>query len=350
MSWARCLLRAVLATAALACAAISAAGEQRAAVGFTPTAAQCAALPELDARIQAITSCKKAAAGAKVTAVRPCVDWWLGWLASCLAPPECHTQVGAYYSHLTGAMALKDRSAILKTAGLAEAVNGQLRISCAATAAPAKPPPAAKPPAGKPPAVKPPAITTGLGADVDKLVEKSPTLLANLKRIQGFGTIKYGEAGKGTYWDPNTKTMVIDPNQKGDALEVVTSLAHESGHALYRQPPVSGRLSREEFIKRSTSESLKNEGEATLVNIKIQQELAKQKVDITVAGRQIDKFAAIAKKYPAAKDRDKARQEIAELFRKGESPSTDGSDRSYEEVYGEDYGKIYDRYYAKKKP
>jgi len=390
MSWAAGRLpRAVLTTAILICGASGADAKEQSVAGFTPSAAQCAALPELDTRLQAITSCKKGAAGEKTTVVRSCMDWWLGWPASCMVPASCQSQVGAYYSHLTGAMGLKDRSGILESAAVAEAVNAQLRISCAAAAkppipvrppTPAKPPTADTPPtptrpptAGTPPAwppmagtspspakrpaaEKPPPITTGLGEDIDKLVAQSPTLLANFKTIMAMPkvTVVWGPAGGGSRWSYKPPTMVIDSNHKGKTGEVLGTLAHESGHALYSPAHTwDPTLSRADFVKRNLDESLRNEGEATLMNVQIMLEYEKAKIPARVSAgtsAHAAKYVEIYKKYPT--DRNKARQEIANWFRDHEYPSGQKlklgeKRRTYGEEYGKRWGEKYDELHAK---
>lgn len=217
----------------------------------------------------------------------------------------------------------------------------------AAKAAPAATP-AAAPPATPEAPVEKPAVTTGLGEDVDRLSSKSPTLVDNVKTMQKDGwTIEYGPAGGGSFCDSTAKKIVIDQNEKNDAPTVVQTLAHESGHALYKQDPYvdgNGR-SREEFVSKNTMRLLKDEGEATLVNIKVRDEIvANGGKDIGVAGSRSWTYTQIAKKYPDPKDRDKARTEIANEFADNENPSTDAS-KTYRQYYAKTYEDHWDKHH-----
>ena len=197
-------------------------------------------------------------------------------------------------------------------------------------------------PAPPAPSPKPPAVTTGLGAKVDALVEKSPTLQGNLKKLQEDGwTTVYGEAGKGSFCDKTAKRIVIDPNDKNNPVGVTQTLAHESGHALYTADPYikPDGLTRAEYVAKNANRDLKDEGEATLMNAKIRDEIGDP--DIGIAGAQAKKYEAIAKKYPDAADRDTARQAIADVFAKGEHPSTDPT-KTYEDYYGKTYADFWD--------
>lgn len=198
---------------------------------------------------------------------------------------------------------------------------------------------------------------SGLGSEVDEMVDKSPTLKQNMEdaRAKGFN-VRYGEKGKGTYLDPETKEIVIDPAEKGDPAGIAQSLAHETGHALYEQDAYVDMdgLSKEEYVKRNTMRHLKDEGEATITNIKVREEIlaATRKADgsggtdIGVAGSQGEQYKALYAKYPDPKDRDKLREEIGKVFAKGETPSTDKSS-NYEDYYGETYKNHWDEKHAK---
>jgi len=192
-----------------------------------------------------------------------------------------------------------------------------------------------------------PPVKTGLGDDVDKLAGKSPTLQKNLQKLQDDGwTIKYGEPGKGSFCDKKAKTIVIDPNDKGNSASITQTLAHESGHALYTADPYvpHNGLTKDEYVRRNVESGLKDEGEATLTNAQVRKEINQAGgPDIGIAGTQTDKYQAIADKYPDPADRDKARKEIADLFGEGENPSTDPS-KTYREYYGEPYKKFYDEH------
>lgn len=192
---------------------------------------------------------------------------------------------------------------------------------------------------------------SGLGQDVDDIVNKSPTLKGNIEALQKQGyTISYGEKGKGTYVNKESKSIVIDENSKGDPMSVVQSLAHESGHAMYTADPYQGMdgKTRDEYVKANTNSNLKDEGEATITNLIVREELMKAdpKMDIGVAGAQSKKYKELYEqnkdKISDPKERDKLRQQIGDAFADGEHPSTDPS-KTYRQYYGKTYEDHWDK-------
>jgi len=107
---------------------------------FSPTAAQCAALPDLDRMINSINACRMNI-GPKTT-VSSCMSWWLGWPTSCIVPASCTSQVDQYYALLTGRMSMQNRKSVPSEVGRAEAINGQLRNACRQVPATPNGPPA----------------------------------------------------------------------------------------------------------------------------------------------------------------------------------------------------------------
>ena len=188
------------------------------------------------------------------------------------------------------------------------------------------------------------AAATGLGAAVDGLAARSPTLQTNLTALQADGwKIEYGPAGKGSFTDRNKKQIVIDSDEKGHPNQVVQTLAHESGHARYQPDPYvpPNGLTRNQYIQRNVDRSLKDEGEATMTNAQVRQEIQQNGgPDIGIAGAQSTKYADIAKQYPEPSQRDQAREAIGRVFADGEHPSTDPS-----QTYGQYYGQTYEHYW-----
>jgi type VI secretion system secreted protein VgrG len=188
-------------------------------------------------------------------------------------------------------------------------------------------------------------VETGMGDDVDALVKKSLTLTKNIKDLLAKGwKIRYGDAGGGTYCDRDKKEIVIDSNDKGNAKAVTQSLAHESGHAEYTPDPMVPQdgLTKEQWAAANANRNLKDEGEATMTNAQVEQEIYDNGgPDIGIAGAQSDKYQDIYKKYQDPADRDKARQEIGDLFADGEHPSTDTS-KTYRDYYTDPYRKAWD--------
>ena len=190
------------------------------------------------------------------------------------------------------------------------------------------------------------AVKTGLGDDVDKEAAKCPSFAQNIQKLQDNGwSVEYGPKGKGSYCNRTAKKIVIDENNKGNTTATLTTLAHESGHAGYSPEPYvkPDGLTKEQYARRNAGRSLKDEGEATLTNIEVKECLKKNGgKNISVAGANAAKYEKIAKKYPDAKDRDKARKEIGDIFADNEHPSTDPS-KTYRQYYEKPFRDFYDK-------
>ncbi|TRW16740.1 hypothetical protein [Glacieibacterium frigidum] len=177
-----------------------------------------------------------------------------------------------------------------------------------------------------------------LGADTLALASKSPSLMADMKKLEADGwKVEFGKAGGGTFADKSTKTITIDRNDKGDAKELVLSLSHEVGHARY-----NGKVdtsSKAAFL-RST---LADEGAATLSNIRAQREILRNGgEDIGIAGNPANEKAYNAAFDQFRKDGNaaKARDAIGTIYGNGEFTSTTG------QSYNDYYGSFYDKYYG----
>lgn len=197
-----------------------------------------------------------------------------------------------------------------------------------------------------------PPTVTGLGSSVDALTAQSPTLKSNIDTLQKGGwTIRYGDAGKGSYCDKNQKIIVIDSQLQNDSSSVTQVLSHESGHALYTADPYvspTGRT-KDEYVSLNTNRELKDEGEATLVNSKVRQEILKNSgTDIGISGTQIASYEKAIAKYTSDVDRDKARQEIADIFADNEQPSGTPSGTTYRSHYSKHYSDFWDNEVAPK--
>ncbi len=192
-------------------------------------------------------------------------------------------------------------------------------------------------------------VSTGLGADVDALANKSPTLQNNVRTLQQKGwTIQYGAAGRGSYTDRNTKTIVVDGSERGNPTAVAQTLSHESGHAGYTPdayvPPAG--LTRDQYIAQNTNSSLKDEGEATMTNVQVRNEIVGNGgPDIGVAGAQADQYQAIAAQDAGPGQRDAARQQIGDAFADGEHPSTSPG-QTYRQYYNQPYANYWDQHVA----
>jgi hypothetical protein len=189
-----------------------------------------------------------------------------------------------------------------------------------------------------------PAVKSGLGEDVDRALGGSARLADGMKALKDKGwKFEFGKNGAGSWCDKDAKKIVIDGSEKGNLREILTTLAHELGHAQYKQDPYvdTDGLTRQQYVDANTMRLLKDEGEAVLTNIEIQRQLnANKGAKIDVAGANARAYGKIYDAYLEHGDRDRARREIAEHFRDNEHPSTDPS-----KTYGEYYGKSFADYY-----
>jgi type VI secretion system secreted protein VgrG len=197
-----------------------------------------------------------------------------------------------------------------------------------------------------------PAPTTGLGADIDKVVAQSPKLRADITKLQNAGwTIKYGTAGGGSFTRRKPPEIIIDPNDKAKAAAAAQSIAHEAGHALnpVNETSMSG-LTREQFIKQASANKLSGEGSATLSNLEAREQiLANGGADIGIAGTQDAKYEKIYKDYKAGKlTREQAKQQIAQVYGANEKTSNTKPPQSYQTYWETAYAKEWDRKYAGK--
>ncbi|HNW75069.1 MAG TPA: hypothetical protein PKN44_15675 [Bacteroidales bacterium] len=191
------------------------------------------------------------------------------------------------------------------------------------------------------------ALKTNLGEKIDKAIDKCPKFAENLKKLQNEGwSFEYGEKGKGSYCQKSAKKIVIDADEKNNTALVVQTMAHESGHAMYKADPYvpPDGLTKADYASKNANSSLKDEGEATLTNIEMKKCLKDNGgISINVAGVNAKKYEKIAEKYPDSKDRDKARQEIGDIFADGEHPST-APDKTYRQNYEQPYLDYYDKW------
>lgn len=188
--------------------------------------------------------------------------------------------------------------------------------------------------------------------DKAELIIKSSTLTEQLDslRVEGWRII-YGESGKGSYANKEKKIIAIDKSKKDDAIAFVRTLAHENGHALYKADPYvpSTGLTKKEYIDRNVERHLKDEGEATLNNLEIRDEIVfNGGPDIGVGGTKTKEYEMIYEVYKNSGDREKARKQIGGIFADGERPSTNPS-LTYREYYSGPYEEYYDRLLQKNK-
>ena len=181
---------------------------------------------------------------------------------------------------------------------------------------------------------------------IREIASKSPTLTSNLSTLRSSGwKITKGTAGGGSYADKQQKTITIDANEFNNPTSYIQTIAHESGHALYQSDPYvsPNGLTRQEYIEANASSSLKDEGEATLMNIQIRDEILKNNgPDIGIAGTQGAAYEKSYQNYQKHGDREKARTEIGNVFANNEVPST-APDKTYKQYYSKPYEDHWDK-------
>jgi type VI secretion system secreted protein VgrG len=188
--------------------------------------------------------------------------------------------------------------------------------------------------------------------NAEEVIEKSPTLKKDIKQLEKDGwDIKYGEAGKGSYADKDALEIVIDESKKDSADRIVQTLSHEKGHALYKSDPYVSPtgLTKEKYVEKNVKRNLKDEGEATLSNLEVRDEiLSSGGPDIGVAGTKTKQYEKVHLEYKSVGDREKAREAIGDIFADGERPSTNPN-MNYREYYSKPYEEFYDNTIANKK-
>lgn len=173
-----------------------------------------------------------------------------------------------------------------------------------------------------------------------ELVNKSPTLQKDLRELFADDwSVKWGEAGKGSFATRSTKTITLDPKLKDHPLLATSVLAHEVGHAKY--PYVPDYSSKNAYVQGA----LADEGAAAIKNIQVQREIIKAGgPDIGIAGHHKNHatYNKVFDQYMKDGDFGIASKKIGAVFEHGELASTSG------ETYGQYYGRWFDENKAKK--
>ncbi|MBN9673524.1 PAAR domain-containing protein [Roseibium aggregatum] len=199
--------------------------------------------------------------------------------------------------------------------------------------------------AGAGAAAAPPFVTTGLSAEVDEMVNMSPSLSSKLDELFADGWSIETRDGGGSATNHTEKTMFIDTGDGRSAEDQVRSLSHEAGHAAYGEAPYvpTTGLSRDEYVEANSREQSKSEGEATLSNIETRDEILENGgPDIGISGNPDNHagYESAYEDYERTGDRDTAREEIGDTYLDGETTST--THESYRDFYERQYGEHYD--------
>lgn len=200
---------------------------------------------------------------------------------------------------------------------------------------------------GPPPSPSEPqknTLTSNL-AESRRIAEMSPTLTGNIQKLKSKNwKFKIGTAGGGSYADKNKKEITIDITETGNPAGYVQTLAHETGHALYTADPYvpPNGLTKDQYVNTNVRSCLKDEGEATLMNAQVREEILQSGgPDIGIAGSQAASYKKSYSDYKVHGDREKAREEIGNIFASKEKPSTDPG-KTYADYYAEPYQNYWD--------
>lgn len=161
------------------------------------------------------------------------------------------------------------------------------------------------------------------------LLEMSPTLQADLDALQADGyTVRWGNAGGGSWIDSGAREIVIDSNMQGNGTALAMVIAHETGHHKFSEP--DNRDSKDEMVM----VLLRDEAAATINNAQVRNEiLAAGGPDIGFPGIHAAEYQAITDQLLSGEiTQEEALSQIAEQF-KTEQTSTTG--QTYEEYYGQ---------------
>jgi hypothetical protein len=218
---------------------------------------------------------------------------------------------------------------------------------------PAGPQPRPEPPFSVNPSAGPtqsgpaPPINSGLGPEIDKLLNLSPTLRDLWAKAQAQGwKIELTNEGK-SLADEKSKRLYINVNDVltqglGRPAAIASLLAHEIGHAATAYPPDLRGATREEFIQKNVEQGLRHEAAAAMVNLEARAEIAvNARVDIGVRGGldefYLDVWDRMHRTPPLT--REEAISEIAQYMAEEPDARNGTSKRETLEIY---YGDKYD--------
>ncbi|MBW8810037.1 MAG: hypothetical protein JF591_14695 [Lysobacter sp.] len=151
-----------------------------------------------------------------------------------------------------------------------------------------------------------------------------------LLQSEGY-TVRWGDAGKGTFIDEGKSEIVVDVDSKGHGADIAQALSHEIGHKNFSEP--EDRSTKETYV----NGLLRDEAAATIKNAEIRKEIMDNGgPDIGFPGTHAAQYEKITDQMLAGTiTREQALQQIATQF-KTETPST-STGQTYEDYYGSYY-------------
>jgi len=177
-------------------------------------------------------------------------------------------------------------------------------------------------------------MTKEAGDDVNALIAKSPSLQADLKKLNDADwQIEYGKPGGGSYVNRRDKLITLDGSLKGRPTAYTQTLSHEIGHAMYGH--------QDNFSSKTTyiRGVMADEGAATMSNIRTQREiLANGGADIGIAGKNHAAYHAAYEQFLNDGDAAACRDAIGTAFG---NEITSNSRQTYNDYYGGWYDKTF---------
>jgi hypothetical protein len=186
-----------------------------------------------------------------------------------------------------------------------------------------------------------------LDAVLDGLEKQSPTLASGLQtaRQQGWVFV-WGSPGAGTATDHHRQppTVTIDPAETTEQL--ARSMAHELGHVLDGETvyEFDQSMDRDTYISTNTVLDLEGEAEATIMELKVRDDVLTSGTDIGITGATADEKISLWEEHKTGKlTRDQLVAELVDLFAHREQPSTDPSAATYWDFYAKAHAEAWDK-------
>ncbi len=179
------------------------------------------------------------------------------------------------------------------------------------------------PPPAPPASAEPPPVKTGLGAKIDDVINRSPTLRQQWAEAKANNwEIKIVPYGSGSEADPNEKKIYIDEQDlaKG-GHDLASLLAHEIGHAATPFPERVDYDTKSEYVSKNVQPLMEHEGAAAFENARARDEImytdgaTEDGPDVGIRGKFDDEYIAIYERYKSGEISEaQAKAEMTEVM------------------------------------
>ncbi len=195
-------------------------------------------------------------------------------------------------------------------------------------------------------------MLSGFDSKVGPLVDKSPTLKAQIEQLEKAGwKIKYDTSATGYSTDHGNKTITIDSTATPE--ETVAKIAHEVGHAKYGDTSVAitPSMTRDQFVNASVDADMRGEGAAQLNAATVRDEIKTAGgADPGIPGSQTAAYQKVYDDFKAGKiNRAQATDQMGTLMG---NEVTSTTNQKYRDYYADFYKNYWDTNIAptRKKP